>query len=147
MLCVVQVTNLMVLLSLSPNLSRLDEEDVSGSTHRHSWKKKLSELQSNIKQSSSLRKSSVPVSLMLQLIFGAQVAVAALPNTAQVMKQSIGAAANIVVGTYRAVFMGNPGQLMQGMCDLGTHCSMSLDAACAYCCTDCGMQSAVYTVT
>ena len=53
------------------------------------------------------------MSLLEQLIFSLDVAVATLPDSEQVSK-ALKAGADILVGTVRAVGMGNPGQLLQG---------------------------------
>lgn len=80
---------------------------------RERWKTKLSGLRTMIVRSTKLRKAGAPVSLLEQLIFSLDVAVATLPDSEQVSK-ALRAGADILVGTVRAVGMGNPGQLLQG---------------------------------
>ena len=81
---------------------------------RADWKSALKSLRRVVARSPELKEAQMPCSLLLQLIFSLDVAVASLPdpNSAKKLAGSVG---NVLMGTVKAASLGNPAQLVQGL--------------------------------
>lgn len=107
-----------MVLSVGATPKNLDERKAEGEASlRDKLLERLNRLHRSVKKSSKLRKSGAPMSLLEYFVCSIEVAVGALPDP-KALGKALAAGANILVGAGKAIFMANPGQLLQGLCDL-----------------------------
>ena len=88
--------------------------DMKLENRRADWKSALKSLRRVVARSPELKEAQMPCSLLLQLVFTLDVAVASLPDPRSANKVA-GSVGNVLVGTVKAASTGNPGQLLQGL--------------------------------